>query len=235
VVTEEKAKAIARRMGKPMLEFASSIVAALYWPAKEADGSVTARNGTAFFLRTPEALFGVTAAHVIEGKHSWREYCEQHGPVLLRLGAKEGTSVSFEWDARCIDIDLEIDIATFMVSPREIADINRTPYGGLQAEWPPPAPAQNAGITYAGVPGIGTRNLSFKAVQFGILCGTGLVSSISNRNVSTLLEREYLEPALGEGVVPENYNFGGISGGPRQNGSHGKLPKHSRGMRSRVI
>jgi hypothetical protein len=26
--------------------------------------------------------------------------------------------------------------------------------------------------------------------------------------------KEYLEPVLGEGVVPENYNFGGMSGGP---------------------
>jgi hypothetical protein len=166
VVTEEEAKAIVRQMARRMLELASSIVAPLYWPAKEADGSVTARNGTAFFLRSPEALFGVTAAHVIEGQHSWREYCEQHGPIQLRLGAKEGRSVSFEWDARCLDIDLEIDIATFMVSTQEIELINRTPYSGL---WPPRAPTENAGITYAGFAGIGTRYLSANAVQFGIV------------------------------------------------------------------
>jgi len=37
---------------------------------------------------------------------------------------------------------------------------------------------------------------------------------VNDRDISTLLEREYLEPAMGEGVVPENYNFGGMSGGP---------------------
>jgi hypothetical protein len=214
MVTEEEAKAIVRRIGKPLLEFAASIVAPLYWAARNADGSVVARNGTAFFLRTPEALFGVTAAHVIEGKNSWREHCEAHGKTSLRLGAKEGSSVSFDWDARCVDINLGLDIATFTVSPREIEHINRVPYGGLQTSWPPPAPAINAGVTYAGFPAVGTRQLSKMAVQFGVLCGTGLVSSINDRDISTLLERDYLEPVLGEGIVPENYNFGGISGGP---------------------
>jgi hypothetical protein len=190
MVTEEEAKAIVRRMGKPALEFASSIVTPLYWVARNTDGTITTRNGTAFFLRTPEALFGVTAAHVIEGKNSWREHCEVHGKTPLRLGAKEGSSV------------------------REIDQINRTPYGGLQTIWPPPPPTVNAGVTYAGFPGVGTRQLSRMAVQFGILIGTGLVSSINDRDISTLLEREYLEPVLGEGIVPENYNFGGISGGP---------------------
>jgi hypothetical protein len=42
----------------------------------------------------------------------------------------------------------------------------------------------------------------------------GLVSSISDINVSSLIEREYLEPALGQGIMPENFNFGGISSAP---------------------
>lgn len=62
MITEEQAKAIVRSVGKPTLEFAASIVAPLYWAQPGEDGTVCARNGTAFFLRTPEALFGVTAA-----------------------------------------------------------------------------------------------------------------------------------------------------------------------------
>jgi hypothetical protein len=214
VISEEQAKAIVRSVGKPTLEFAASIVAPLYWAQRGDGGKVTARNGTAFFLRTAEALFGVTAAHVVEGPGGWRESCAQHGKAPLRLGAKNGASVELPWDARCVDIDLDIDIATFAISPREIEAIERVPYGGLQTKWPPAPPRINVGITYAGFPGVGTRNLSREAVQFGILCGTGLVSSLNDREVSTLLEREYLEPVLGEGIVPEDYNFGGISGGP---------------------
>jgi hypothetical protein len=90
---------------------------------RKGKGAASARNGTAFFLRTPEALFGVTAAHVVEGPGGWRESCEQHGNAPLRLGAKNGASVELPWDARCVDIDLDIDIATFMISPREIEAI----------------------------------------------------------------------------------------------------------------
>jgi hypothetical protein len=214
MVTEQEAIAIVRRIAPHVIRFAASIVAPLYWVTREPTGAVGTRNGTAFFLRTSEALFGVTAAHVIEGTNGWRAHCEMHGKTNLRLGAKEGSSVAFDWDARCVDINLEMDIATFTVSPQEIHQIDRTPYGGLQTEWPPPAPATNTGITYAGFPGVGTRQLSRAAVQFGIVCGTGLVSSVNDRDISTLLEREYLEAAMGEGVVPENYNFGGMSGGP---------------------
>src|ERR1700754_3374975 len=32
--------------------------------------------------------------------------------LVLRLGAKNGASVELPWDGRCVDIDLDIDIAT---------------------------------------------------------------------------------------------------------------------------
>jgi hypothetical protein len=54
VISEQQAKAIARSVGKPILEFAALIVAPLYWAQREDDNSVSARNGTAFFLRTPK-------------------------------------------------------------------------------------------------------------------------------------------------------------------------------------
>jgi hypothetical protein len=212
--TEHEAREIVRRVQKAALEFAATIVAPLYWVGRNPDGTLYTRNGTAFFLRTKDALFGVTAAHVIEGPRSWREHCDQHGKTNIRLGGKRGTSAAFDWDARCIDINLEMDIATFMVSPREIEQINRTAYSGLQTSWPPELPPDRQGIIYAGFPGHGTRQLSREAVQFGVVCAGGFVSSVNVRNVSSLVEREYLEPMLGQGIPPENYNYGGISGGP---------------------
>jgi hypothetical protein len=132
----------------------------------------------------------------------------------MRISGKNGTSVPIDFDARCVDLDADIDIATYAVSAREIEAAGRTIYTGLQAEWPPEPPTINQGILYAGFPAAGTRILSNTSVQFGIASGCGFVSSISHINVSSLIEREHLEPALGEGIPPENYNFGGISGGP---------------------
>jgi hypothetical protein len=120
----------------------------------------------------------------------------------------------FEWDARCVDINVDMDIATFMVSPREIAQIDRQAYRGLQTDWPPELPYERQGIMYAGYPGSGTRQLSRSTVSFGYLYGAGFVSSVSVRDISSLMEREHLEPAAGISIPPENYDFGGISGGP---------------------
>jgi hypothetical protein len=214
-LTIEEAKVIMRRLGPRELEFAISISAPLYWEdRRRPDGRRAARNGTAFFLRTPQATFGVTAAHVIEGPNSWRAYCEEHGPTALRMAGRKGNSIELPWDARCVDINPAIDIATFMIADWEVATIDRTIYSGYQADWPPPPPSQDKGVFYAGFPGAGTRVPSKNEVVFGAFAGSGIASSVNERDVLSLIERDYLEPALGEGIPPENYNFGGISGGP---------------------
>jgi hypothetical protein len=90
----DEAKEIMRRLGPAELEFVISISAPLYWEAhRRQDGRRSTRNGTAFFLRTSEAAFGVTAAHVIEGRNSWRAYCEESGPTPLRLAGRKGNSI----------------------------------------------------------------------------------------------------------------------------------------------
>jgi hypothetical protein len=214
MVTEAEAKAIMSHIGEPLLKFAASLVAPLYWVTRNREGKLHPRNGTAFFLRTKEALFGVTAAHVIEGSNSWRDHCAIYGETPLRLGAEEGLSLSLDWDARVIDLHRDIDLATFEVSPGEIEQIGRTQYSGVQAEWPPRSPRVQQGVLYAGFAGVGTRQLSPIALQFGVVTGMGIVSSLSDTTVSSLVEREHLAPALGEGIPPENFNFGGISGAP---------------------
>jgi hypothetical protein len=49
---------------------------------------------------------------------------------------------------------------------------------------------------------------------FGVASGGGVVSSISESDVFSLIERENLIPFLGGGLPPENFDFGGMSGGP---------------------
>ena len=50
--------------------------------------------------------------------------------------------------------------------------------------------------------------------MFGAVPGMGIATSVNEKCISIQLEREYLVPLLGGGVPPENFNFGGISGGP---------------------
>ena len=48
---------------------------------------------------------------------------------------------------------------------------------------------------------------------FGTCAGSGIAHSVSEKEVSTQIEREYLMPAMGQGIPPINFDFGGMSGG----------------------
>ena len=88
MLTETEAREIARRVGKAALEFAATIVAPLYWVGRNPDGSLYTRNGTAFFLQTKDALFGVTAAHVIEGPRAGARTAKSMARQTFVLAAK---------------------------------------------------------------------------------------------------------------------------------------------------
>ncbi len=197
-----------------ILKLVASIATPLFWVYTDEKGIIKTRNGTAFFVRTREALFGVTAAHVLEGPGSWCDHCKKYGTTPLRLGGSYGSSLILNWDARSVDINLDIDVATFAISPPEVEQLGRSIYSGMPSAWPPEPPAKGQGIAYAGFPAAGTRRTLDGGALFGASVGTGIVHAVTERAISTQLEREFLSPALGEGLPPENFNFGGISGGP---------------------
>ena len=188
----------------------TSLCAPLYWAIRRENGDVYSRNGTAFFLDAGAGLFAVTACHVIEG---WRKSRETENAGPLRV-AGNGYSVQLDWDACVIDQHSEIDIATFKFKQTDVQAIGKTVLTGFQRQWPPAAPAERCGIYYCGYPGIGTRHPSLREVIFGATPGSGIATSVSEKDISTLIEREHLIPVLGGGVPPENFDFGGISGGP---------------------
>jgi hypothetical protein len=210
IVTPEEAKAVIDSgLAAVELKLVTSFCAPLYWVVRNPDGTVVARNGTAFFLDAGNGPFGVTACHVIEG---WKRSPVEQEASHLRL-AGEGTSVLLDWDARAIDANPEIDIATFSVMEAEVRSLGKTILTGAQRRWPPLPPPENCALYYCGFPAVGTVQLSPDAVSFGALPGAGIATSVGEKNISILIERSYLVPILGGGIPPENFNFGGISGG----------------------
>lgn len=196
-------------LGKAELELVTSFCAPLYWVIVK-DGEVTTRNGTAFFLDAGEGLFAVTAAHVIDG---WRKTPPEQRPSPLRLGGN-GESLRVDLADRLIDECTEIDIATFSVSADEVRRLGKTVLTGFQRSWPPAAPTLGRGIYYCGYPGVVTQQLSRDEVCFGAAPGGGVASSVSERDVSSMVERENLIPVFGDGLPPDNFDFRGMSGGP---------------------
>ena len=202
-----------RQISRDLMMAAVGHCAPIFWEGRDNAGRPFRHNGTAFFLQTSEALFGVTAAHVLEGSGSWRDSCERHGYSTLLLGAKDGAPVPLDWDARCVDIDLELDLATFAISAREIAATQKVAF--VDVGTPPPGAPRNAGwVTYCGYPGVLRRQPTSEVLLFGASTGTGKITAGDEKSLHVQLERGDLEPAFGIGVPPENFNFGGLSGGP---------------------
>jgi hypothetical protein len=209
ITTEQEARAImAAGLGKAELEFVTSVAAPLYWLIREGD-RYRVRNGSAFFLDAGGGPFAVTANHVVEG---WRKDRARGNVVALQLGLD--LQVDFEHRNAIIAGHDGLDIATFRITNDEVRSIGKTVLTGYQRHWPPLPPQPDRGVYYVGFPGAGTLWLSPREISFGAAPGGGVANSISEIDVSTLIERENLIAVLGQGIPPENYDFGGMSGGP---------------------
>ena len=160
------------------------------------------------FLNAGEGPFGVTAQHVIEG---WREDNSPGEVIALQI---DDLPLDLSEKSALIAAHEGLDIATFRVSPDEISALNKTVLTGYQRQWPPLPPVQDRGVCFGGFPGLTTMWLCPREISFGAAPGGGVASSISETDVSSRIEREHLIPLLGAGVPPENYDFGGMSGGP---------------------
>ena len=172
-----------REVGTAQLRFIESLCYPLYWIEESADSAHRIRNGTAFFLGVGQDLFGVTAFHVID---AWRDSVTRVGS--LRLGGM-GPSLPLDWDKRAIAGHAGIDLATFAIEPKEIALLGRTPFIVSQGYWPPMPPVEDGELLYCGFPGVGARSTSTEMV-FGSVPTSSFATSVSERDVSTQLQRE---------------------------------------------
>lgn len=189
--------------------FVASLTVPLFWVIRDENGRIKPRNGSAFFLDAGNGPFAVTANHVIEG---WRRDRSERKASPLHMGSE----YHLDLDKRNAIIAAHegIDIATFRVSESEIHRTGKTIYKGYQATWPPRPPEEGKGVYYAGFPGVGTIPTAPDEFSFGVATGGGIATSVSERDVSNLIEREHIVGTLGDGVPPEDYDFRGMSGGP---------------------
>lgn len=171
------------------------------------------RNGSAFVVNIGGRIIAVTAAHVFrlyqEGKQMAR------GRIACQLG-----DLTFDPEARLIDVSDEIDIATFDVSTDDLVQIGKRPFAVAAADWPPPHPGQTrpggVGLTayFAGFPEDSRLWIDRGAVSFGLYVAGGPIGSASDRQISMPFERQFWVDTLGLGFPPEGFDPGGISGGP---------------------
>ena len=197
-------------LGKAEIEFAASVTAPLFWVLRDGAGE-RIRSGSAFFLDTGESLFAVTACHVVE-----ECLADSRSPSFVQamIGGRTGQPICLHLGDRIIAAHHDIDIATFRVTREELRLAGHTVLSGFQKKWPPRLAEVDGGLTYCGFPGRARRVRSFREVVFGIFSAASYLSSANDSSLSALIERDRVVQVHGDGNLSEDYDFGGISGGP---------------------
>jgi hypothetical protein len=159
---EDKAEAIRLTLaglGKAELELAGSYTSPLIWTVGGENGLNRMKGGTTFFLDTGEAVFAVTAAHVV-----LEFFADSKIPNVHASIAAHGKSpMRIPLGDRIIDASAEIDIATFRVFPNELQYFNKNSLRGHVREW---LAEVDGPATYCGFPGVRRR-----AVEGGVASG----------------------------------------------------------------
>jgi hypothetical protein len=208
----EELLSLVRTLGKAELEFIGSITAPLCWVIRDGSGKELMKNGSVFFLDAGAGPFAVTAAHVVKECLS-----DTKSPMFVQcmIGGDGGRiALPFFIGDRVIDGNEEMDLATLRFSDAEIRRIGRTVLRGYVKNWPPRLAEIEGGITLCGFPGNGRRWLGRREIVFGIVGVAGFVTNANETSISIQIERQNFQRVLGQRDMSQNFDFGGMSGGP---------------------
>lgn len=198
-------------LGEAELKFVAAITALLFWILRDSNNNEMVKGGSLFFLDAGEGVFAVTAAHVIV-----ECFNDSKSPMFVQsmIGSSGGVSLPIYLGDRIIDAHEGIDVATFRVSRKEVQYTGRVPLTGYQKKWPPRLAEVGCGVTYCGYPGNGRLWLARRKISFGCVTMAGIATIARETCISIQIEREKLMRVLGNEDMPENFDFGGMSGGP---------------------
>ncbi|WP_430422085.1 hypothetical protein [Phenylobacterium sp.] len=174
----------------------------IYWFSLEADACIR-NNGTVTFLRTPERLIGITAAHVLD------EYDRVRTEELMR--PQIGNVVVHDLDRRRIATNTRLDIATI-----DLSDVDPAKFGNdlwPLATWPPMPPEEGRGIMLGGYPGGDRRSIGPLETNWGLFTALGIARTVSDDQITWIVPRGE-DVHVGPMELPLHHDLGGISGGP---------------------
>ncbi|MDE1906717.1 MAG: hypothetical protein KGH75_09755 [Rhodospirillales bacterium] len=164
-------------------------------------GSDRGEGGSAFLVRTPTGILGITAKHVIDGFLIAQGNCPG---LTATLGG-----FNFDLSERLIARGVNVDIATFRIYQSDLASIGFQP---LNSAWPPEIPQSKGIVLVAGWPG--QERITGQKVTGGLYVVWGS-AGVSEEQITIKLEHQDAYSPLDNVPIPDQgFKFGGISGGP---------------------
>nr|WP_210345462.1 hypothetical protein [Bradyrhizobium diazoefficiens] len=192
-----------------MLDSGAEHVTCLVWryQSKTIETPLLARQGSMFFLDCGRGPFAVSAGHVFE------QFVEDR--AKRRMRSCQIANIPFNPEERLITWgrDLGLDIATFRVTPEEIAATGKKVVQGIDGAWPAP-PDQGVGVFFGGFPGAERDQIGPHEMVFGLHRAIQRLTSFTEHQLCCQFAREDWIDTGGMGLPPVGYDLGGISGGP---------------------
>lgn len=203
---ERRKQVLSSDFGRSLLLSGLEYAVPLWWVFEDHTNGLALRNGSAFLVNRGHGIFAVTAAHVLDA------YVTAKGgsaKIVCQLG-----SLEFDPEARLISRRDNLDIATFRITEVEAASISKAVVAPEPLIWEPLAPAIGNFAFFAGFPaqvrGL-TPGGNFAATPYFAMQS---ITSVTDRQIGCRFDRGKMIDLSGQGLPPEGYDVGGISGGP---------------------
>jgi hypothetical protein len=165
-------------------------------------------QGSMFFLDCGRGAFAVTADHAYDG---FLEDLDDRRVRSCQIGNVAFDNPEDRLIAR--GKHLGIDIATFRVTPEEIAATGKRTVKGTDGVWPSP-PNDGEAVFFGGFPGGDRIPLAAHEISFGLHSAMVPLTSQTDYQLCCQLDRDSRVDVRGLGLPPEGYDLGGVSGGP---------------------
>ncbi|MGB7077391.1 MAG: hypothetical protein WBD53_09395 [Xanthobacteraceae bacterium] len=203
---ERRKQILSSDFGRSLLLSGLEYALPLWWVFKDQTNGLTLRNGSSFLVNRGHGIFAVTAAHVLAEYVATKSRSTK---IACQLG-----SLEFDPEARLISRQDKLDIATFRVTEVEAAHINKAIVPSEPPIWEPLVPTLTNFAFFAGFPaqsgGLTPSGDFATAPHFAMQP----ITSVTDHQIGCRFDREKMIDLSGQGLPPQGYDVGGISGGP---------------------
>jgi len=206
--TNEISKADHQEILRQLHKQSRSFVAPIYWGTDERDANSVLHNGSCFVVEIDGFLFGITAHHVIAKYKTDRD---THAHIHLRIRNLD----ILNWDDRQIDGDSSLDLVTFQVESKEVAEMDIRPFRLASENWPPKPPKIGGGVFLTGYAGEDRTVVNRATLDFLQLSNAGVLTSLGPQELEVQFRMQDLQPVIGDTEIPPITKvLGGFSGAP---------------------